>query len=223
MTITPDSTTIKQPINLLYGYRNVIVKVITKGQVANGYTLTNIQVTPNNVIVTSSDPQRLNELPGYVETMPLDLTGLQNYVESLLDLELPEGISVVNDQKVLVQVSVAPIESNLTLSLPIEMIGLKPGLEVVIAPLTVDVYLSGPVPILSTLKPSDLRVVVDLAGKDPGIYTIIPTVDFLPAGIKITSFMPAAIDVTITLAPTPTPTPTPDFTPTPTPTATPVP
>jgi len=223
VTITPDSTTIKQPINLLYGYRNVIVKVITKGQVANGYTLTNIQVTPNNVIVTSSDPQRLNELPGYVETMPLDLTGLQNYVESLLDLELPEGISVVNDQKVLVQVSVAPIESNLTLSLPIEMIGLKPGLEVVIAPLTVDVYLSGPVPILSTLKPSDLRVVVDLAGKDPGIYTIIPTVDFLPAGIKITSFMPAAIDVTITLAPTPTPTPTPDFTPTPTPTATPVP
>jgi YbbR domain-containing protein len=171
------------------------------------------------VIVFSSDPRLLNLLPGYVETESLDLTGLEDDIETLLELDLPPGISVVNDQRVVVQVSVAAIESNMILSLPVEVIGLSPGLEATLAPQNVDVIISGPVPVLDSLKPADIRIVVDLSGLDVGIYQISPEVDFLPPQVEIESILPTTLEVVISLAPTPTttPTPSPFITPTPPP------
>jgi YbbR domain-containing protein len=215
VTLIPDTISVEEPIELLGEYRNVIVKVVTIGQVANGYKLTNITVSPPNVIVFSSDPRLLNSLPGYVETMPLDLTGLEDDIETLLNLSLPEGISVVTEDRVVVQVSVAAIETNVLLSLPVEIVGLQPGFEAVVAPETVDVILSGPVPILNTLRPSDLRVVVDLSGLELGAYQLTPLVDFLPPQVKIESILPMTLEVVITFAATPTPSPTPTVTPSP--------
>ena len=218
ITLTPDSMVATQPIELLGGYRNVIVKVVTTGQVANGYKLTNIFVNPPNVIVFSSDPRLVDALPGYVETKPLDLANAEYDFERLVEIDLPKGISVVGDPKVLVQVSIAPIESSLTVSLHVEITGLTPGLLAEVAPTTVDVILSGPVPVLNTLKPSDLRVKVDLTGFGVGTHQIIPVVDLLPPRVQVVSILPATVEVVIVEAPTPTPTPTPVPTPTITPT-----
>ncbi len=216
VSVIPEALSIKQPIKLLGGYRNVIVRVVTIGQVANGYKITNIVVTPTNLVVFSSNPSLLNQLPGYVDTQPLDLNGAQDYLETPLGLNLPQGILAVNDQKVLVQVFIAPIESNLTVTLPVEVIGLKPGLAVQVAPTTVDIILSGPLPVLNTLKPSDFRVVVDLSGLDIGTHPVEPKVSILPPRVKLESILPATLEVTIVLAPTPTVTVTPIPQPTPT-------
>lgn len=218
VTITPETVKITQPINLLGGYRYVIVKPVTLGQVANGYKLTNIFVTPAGLVVFSSDPQLVNDLPGYVETKSLDLTGATDDFETLVELNLPANVSVIGDPKVLVQVSIAAIESSLAVSLPVEIIGLSPGLEAIIAPTTVDIILSGPVPVLNKLGPSDLRVKVDLTGFEAGTYQVIPVVDLLPEGVQKISMMPNTLEVVINMLPTPTPTPTPEVSPTPTPT-----
>ncbi len=227
VTLTPSTTTLSQEVTLLGGYRNVIVKVVTIGQVASGYKLTNISVSPPNVIVFSSDPELVNDLPGYIETTPLDMTGAVDDLESLVELNLPADISVVGDPKVVVQVSIAAIESSVSVSLPVEIIGLMPGMLVEVSPTTVDVILSGPVPVLSTLRPEDIRVRVDLAGYGAGVYQITPVVDFLPPQVQQVSMLPASVEVTIepepTATPTATSTPTPDYTPTPTPLVTPTP
>jgi YbbR domain-containing protein len=165
---------VTQPITLLGGYRYVIVRAVSTGQVASGYRLTNIFVSPVGVVVFSSDPELVNNLPGYVQTIPIDLTGKEDDFETLVDLDLPAGISVVGDPKALVQVSIAAIESSLAITLPVEMIGLAPGLESSSSPATVDVILSGPVPVLSTLGPADVRAVVDLSGYEVGTYQLIP-------------------------------------------------
>jgi len=222
LTLSPDTVTITQPITLLGGYRYVIVRPVSVGQVASGYRLTNIFVSPVGKIVFSSDPELVNNLPGYVETQPIDLTGKEDDFETLVELNLPAGISVVGDPKVLVQVSIAAIESSLAISLPVEVIGLEPGLEAIVAPTTIDVILSGPVPILNTLGPADVRVVVDLSGYDAGTYQLIPEVNILPEQIEKVSMLPATVEVTITVAPTPIQTPTPygSVTPLITPTAT---
>ena len=128
LTISPEAVTVTQPITLLGGYRYVIVRAVSTGQVDTGYRVTNIFVTPVGVVVFSSDPELVNNLPGYVETQPIDLTGKDDDFETLVDLNLPSGISVVGDSKVLVQVSIATIESSLAISLPVEVIGLAPGL-----------------------------------------------------------------------------------------------
>jgi YbbR domain-containing protein len=225
LTVTPEKVTITQPITLLGGYRYVIIRPVSVGQVASGYRLTNIFVSPVGKIVFSSDPELVNNLPGYVETQPIDLTGKEDDFETLVELNLPAGISVVGDPKVLVQVSIAAIESSLAISLPVEVIGLAPGLEAIVAPTTIDVILTGPVPVLNTLGPADVRVVVDLSGYDEGTYQVIPMVNILPEQVEKVSMLPATVEVTITVASTPVQTATPFGTVipsrTPTPTGTP--
>jgi YbbR domain-containing protein len=223
LTITPGSVLVTQPITLLGGYRYVIVRAVTEGQVATGYRVTNIYVSPIGVVVFSSDPELVNNLPGYVETQPIDLTGKDDDFETLVDLNLPTGITVVGDSKVLVQVSIAMVESSLAISLPVEIIGLSPGLAASVDPPIVNVILTGPVPVLNTLSPTDVRVVVDLTGYEVGTYQFTPQVNILPTGVSLSSILPASVSVTITIAPTPTQTLTPSGTITPTPQSTKVP
>ena len=150
----------------------------------------------------------MNDLPGYIETEPLDLTGADNDFEALVSLALPDGVSVVGDSKVLVQVSIAAIETSLAISFPVEVIGLTPGLSATVAPMTVDVILSGPVPILDDLEPGDVRVVIDLTGYEIGVYQLIPVVEILPEQVQRISMLPATVEVTIIELPILTITPT---------------
>jgi YbbR domain-containing protein len=221
LTVSPDSINISQPITLLGGYRYVIVRAISQGQVSNGYRVTNIYVNPVGVVVFSSDPTLVDNLPGYVETQPIDLAGKTDDFETLVDLNLPSGVTVVGDPKVLVQVSIAAIDSSLAISLPVEVIGLAPGLLATSDPPIVNVILAGPVPILNTLGQADVRVVVDLNGYNVGSYQISPTVTILPDQLQLVSMLPATVEIAITAAPTPSHTPS--VSPTPVRTATPTP
>ncbi len=221
LSVTPSTVTITQPITLLGGYRYVIVRAVSQGQVENGYRVTNIFVSPVGVVVFSSDPTLVDNLPGYVETQPIDLTGKTDDFETLMDLNLPSGVTVVGDPKVLVQVSIAAIESSMSLSLQVEMIGLAPGLAATANPPIVNVILSGPVPILNNLGPTDVRVVADLSGYKLGIYQITPAVTILPDQVQEVSMLPSTVEITIIVAPTPSRTPSISATPTRTATPTP--
>lgn len=205
----PDRVTVIQPITLKGGYRNMVIKVVTTGQVADGYRQTHITVTPPNVMLFAADPTLLDQLPGYVETETLDISGATDDIETVLALNLPEGISVIGDDHVLIMVGVATIEGSITLSQDVEIIGLLPGLEAQVAPAQVDIIIAGPIPELENLTPGDVRVVIDLSGLEPGIYQLQPTVEILPDGIYLQSISPETVEVTIQVPPTPTDTPTP--------------
>ena len=213
--LTPDKVTVIQPITLKGGYRNMVIKVVTTGQVADGYRQTHITVTPPNVMLFAADPALLDLLPGYVETEVLDITGATDDIETALTLNLPEGISVIGDDRVLVMVGVAAIEGSVTLSQEVEVIGLLPSFEAQIAPAQVDIIIAGPIPDLENLIPGDIRVVVDLTGLEPGIFQLQPIVDILPDGIYLQSISPESVEVTIQAIPTPTGSPDTETTPTP--------
>ncbi len=228
LKFSPTVVNIRQIVNRPGTFREVIVRVIYTGAPADGYRLTSITPSPQIITVFASDPQLINAMPGFVETEAIDLTGATDDIEQRLRLNLPEGVYVDGEQSVLVLVGIAAIESSITLNLTFEAIGLPPGLQAILAPATVEVILSGPLPILLGLQPLDIRVVIDLAGLEPGTYTLTPRIEIIPIGLTVDSILPSAIDVTLILAPTPTPTPpgtpgTPSPTPSPTPTSTPTP
>ncbi|HEX9012593.1 MAG TPA: CdaR family protein, partial [Anaerolineaceae bacterium] len=163
VTLSPDRVTIQIPITQRFGFRTVSVKVVVTGQVASGYRVTNISVFPLAVTVSSSDPQLVNDLPGYVETTPVDLDGIKNALDVQVGLNLPTGIRVEGDQSVLVQVGIAAIESNLTLkNLTIQASNVYPGLAAQFSPETLDLILSGPLPELDALSTDDIKITVDL-------------------------------------------------------------
>lgn len=215
VTLTPTSVLVNMPVNLLGGYRNVVVKVLTTGQVADGYWLTNVSVSPPNVTVFSSNPQLVNALPGFVETNPLDLTDLNDDVDIRATLNLPEGVTLAGEESVLVRLSIAALEGSLPISLPIEIVGLPPELEAIVSPEVVDLLLTGPLIILNNVKPAEIRVSINLSGLDLGSYQVVPVVDLLPNEIQVASILPENVEVTIQVASTPTPTATPSTTPQP--------
>ncbi|TLN28544.1 hypothetical protein FDZ74_00425 [bacterium] len=206
LTLTPDRVTVTLPINQKGGYRNVVVKVVTSGEVANGYRLTNISVFPAAVTVFSSDPTAIANLPGYVETMPLDLSNVKDDLDISVTLNLPEGVSVVGDQTVLVRVGIAAIQSSLPLSnQKINVIGLAPNLAATLSPQTIDLILSGPLPMLDALTEADVTISLDATGLARGTYQLEPKIEISIADVKVESVLPGTIEVTITNAPTPTP------------------
>ncbi len=209
VSLDPDRVSVLQPITLKGGYRNMVVKVVTIGQVADGYRQTHITVTPPNIMLFSADPALLDQLPGYIETETLDITDAADDIETVLALNLPEGISVIGDDHVLVMVGVATIEGSVKISRDVEIIGILPGLEAQVSPAQVDIIIAGPIPDLENMTPVDVRVVIDLAGLEPGTYQLQPIVEILPESIYLQSISPETVEVIIQELPTPTAVPTP--------------
>jgi YbbR domain-containing protein len=212
--LNPAQVLVKVPISQQGGYRDLAVKVVVNGQVASGYRLANISVFPPVVTVYSNDPALVNSLPGVLETQPLDLEDANDELTTRLAINLPEGVSLVGDQTVLVRVNVSPIQSSLTLSnKAIEIDGLPEGWYVQVAPENVDVILSGPLPLLDTLSPQEVRVVIDVTDLEVGTHQLTPKVDILVSNVNVESILPGTVEVVLSRTPIQTPVPTPTATP----------
>jgi YbbR domain-containing protein len=205
VTIEPDQANVQVSISQRGGFREVAVRVVVEGSVEAGYYLTNVSVTPPIVTVFSSDPSLVESLPGFVETVPLQLTGAKQDIERRLGLNLPQGVSLVGDQDVLVQVSVAAIQESRTITLSVEAQGLGPSLYAQPSPDTIGVIVTGPLTTLETLGPDTLRAVLDLLDLGPGTHQVSPKVIGLPSDVTVQTILPSTIEVVISTSPIPTP------------------
>ena len=210
LTITPENARVTVPVVQQGGFRDVAVKVVVQGQQAAGYRVENIAVFPPVVTVFSSDPELVNNLPGIVETQPLDLQDAEEGITTRLGLVLPENVTLVGAQTVEVTVGISPIQTSITLlNQPINVIGLAKGLSIQPFPETVDVIVSGPLPLLDALTPQDVIVTVDVTDLGLGTYQITPTVDILVDNVLVESILPGTIEVVLGPPVTPTITPFP--------------
>lgn len=205
VNISPRSVTVTSPISLQESFKNVAVRVVRTGQLAPGFRLTNIQVSPQVVTVYSEDPELVNRLPGYVETEPINLSGLSDDVEMRVALNLPEGVELVERESVLVQFSIAAIEDSITVSIPVEVLGLSPDLQARISPAEIDVIVIGPLPVLDGLNDESFRAVVDLRDLGVGTYQLTPEIDLVPDQVRVLSITPDIVEVLVEPAAAPTP------------------
>jgi len=196
VTITPATVNVKMAITQRGGYRNVPVKVVTSGQIESGYRLTDITSSPILVTVFSTDTALIDQLPGFVETIPLNLDGANEDTVVSLPLDLPGGVTVVGESTIRVSVSIAPIQGSLTLNdLPVETIGIPDGLIASLSPAEVDIILSGPLPTLDELIPGNIRVFLDLTDFEAGTYQLEPAVEINVANVLVQSLLPSTIEI----------------------------
>ena len=207
VTLTPDVVNVRIPIELSSYYSRLPVKVVLEGQIAPGHRVTDISVEPPEVTVFGS-PDVLEALPGYIEA-PVDVEGAQANVIVRPALNVPPNVAVVSEQQVEVRVFIEAIQSSLTMEITPELQGLRPGLTATVSLETVEVILSGPLPLLETLEAGDVRVVLDLFDLSRGTHQLEPQI-VVPEGLTAQSIIPATVQVEIFTAPTPTPTLTED-------------
>src|SRR5690606_1408740 len=112
------------------GYRDLIVSANVQGEPAPGYWVSSI--TPEPRLVTAvGQPEVISALNGIVTTEPIDVSGLgEGSFAQATRLELPDGVSALNEGFVQVQIQIEPQTSSKRVSLRPVITGLDAGLAV---------------------------------------------------------------------------------------------
>jgi YbbR domain-containing protein len=195
LTIEPSTVTVSIPVEQRVGYKDAAVKALITGNPASGYWVSDISVEPATVTLVGA-PEALNQLGGFVETEALDVSGAQESISERLRLKLPEGVSVLNANDVLVRVAIEPVLSGLTVQRQVN-ISDSCNLASEVSPQSVQVILSGPLPILQTLQRTDVQIIVDAPRCEAGTYQAVLRAENVPDKIRVESIVPATAEIIV--------------------------
>ena len=180
---------VQQDFNLVF-----IVNPTVSGNVAAGYRVLAVQANP--AFVSIAGPLDVLQSISALTTEPVAVDGAQSDVTRSVRLRLPAGARVVNsnEEEVVVSVRVAPAQGQSVFTIAVRMTGLKEGLIATLSPKVINVTVSGLMPVLQALDPASIVARVDMAGLEPGVHTVAPTVD-LPDGVTLVGTDPLEITV----------------------------
>ena len=194
--VEPAVVRVVVPVEQRDGRKEVAVRPNLIGQPANGYRLSSVRVDPSTVVLIG-DNETLTRVPGFIETTEVALEGATADIEARLDLVLPDNVQVSEQQDVIITASIVPLEGGRTLKQEPVTQNLGANLDAEIALKTVEVILRGPVPLLESMEPDDMFVILDLADLLPGVHNVEPSV-VLPNGIEAEGVLPETVEVVIT-------------------------
>jgi len=204
VTLSPPTVIVKVLVEQRVGFKDVSIKTVLRGNVASGYWISNIIVIPSSATVIGN-ADALAKISGFVETAPLDVSNATVDIATNAALNLPEGVSILNNQTISIRVSVTPILGGQTVRRQVKVQNLRAGLTATISPEQVDLILAGPLPSLQNLSADAASVVIDAANLGPGVYPLKPRVLGANDPLKVQSIVPDTIQLSITEG-TPTPT-----------------
>ncbi len=199
--VSPAEARIIVPVEEWPGRKEVAVRVNLEGQPAPGYRLSTVRVNPSTVVLLGN-ADILAAVPGFVETEPVALADATSEIQRRLQLRVPEGVTVLEGRTVDVTATITPIEGGATIRQEPVIQGLGAGLEATVAIDTLDVILSGPLPLLESLGADDVFVILDLTGLLPGNHTVTPRV-VAPTEIQAEGVIPERVEVVIAVESTP--------------------
>jgi YbbR domain-containing protein len=199
------------PVTVEVQRRGKSISVIPNitGVPAEGYTIQVRRALPDTIVVDGPEEALADLL--FVNTEAVDVTDATRSISTTVGIaDLPEGVTIIDPPNGQIEVRVA-IEDTSTSSqtltgLPIAVLGLEPGLTAEIEPTSISIQVSAPLDILQIMTPSDITVLVDLTGLEPGTHVIVPEVT-LPSGATWASGDPNAARIIVVISEDPNATP----------------
>jgi YbbR domain-containing protein len=160
--------------------RDVPVRLVTTGAVADGYQVASKTVNPHAVRIRGRS--KVLAHIEQVETEAVDLTGATTDLSRIAPLVLPEGATRVDPSEVAVDLTVSEVIANKEfLAVPIQVH--NSGYPSIVLPGHVNLKVRGPVLTLARINLAD-TVSIDADGMMPGSYTV-PVQLTLPEGIEL--------------------------------------
>ncbi len=202
ISISPSSIIVKITLEQRVGFKDVSIRTVLRGAVASGYWISNIVANPSTVTIVGN-ADSLARISGFIETAPIDVNNAKSDVGIRAELNVPEGVSVLNNDAVDVRISVTPILGGQTIRRKVVVQNLRLGLVGMVSPEQVDVIMSGPLPNLQNLPAETATVVVDAVNLGPGVYPLKPRVVGTNDPLRVQGLVPDTIQLTITDSPTP--------------------
>ncbi|MFD3162580.1 CdaR family protein [Herpetosiphon sp. NSE202] len=200
VTVSPELADIEVRILSSSGIKRVPIIYTTLNGPPAGYRA-DVVLEPAFVTLIGS-AQRLTEVE-FVETQPLNLPNATQSYTATIKLRFPIGVTPRDAQaadSTIATVRFVPINTEIVLTLPLVPRNLAGGLELSYQPRQVEVTLRGNAQNLQNL--TDLALVLDLAGRTAGSYSIQPSLN-LPSGVTLAKPL-SVIQVTISTISIPT-------------------
>lgn len=162
--------------------RRARVAVSLAGTLPGGQLLSSVpEAAPAWVMVTG--PKSVVERMDKVFTKPIDLARVKDSVERDVDLDLDDMVVTSEPRKVRVGLFVSVRDKRVLANIPPTVLVDEANLVAEVIPKTVSLTLEGPKALLDQLSSRDVSVLVDLSGKPPGRYLLVPEV-IVPNGIE---------------------------------------
>jgi YbbR domain-containing protein len=198
VTLDPNVVPVSVSVKPLPNVKEMSVTITQLGQPAEGYHVTDVRIAPP-VVRVLGPVFILQDLPGFLTTVPISIEGSTNDIVETLPLELPAGVSMFDPKEPAVQVTIGidPFFDSVSVTRTLTYQGLRPGLMPIASPDEVEVILSGPRPRLSALLPEDVRVVLDLSDMRLGDEAQLEPVVIAPGEVSVDSVIPSTVRVQI--------------------------
>lgn len=192
---------VKADVFIFSGSNNKAVGIKPKitGVPLAGYWVSGVSTIPSTIII-NSDSTDLSPIES-IETSIYDITGLKKNKEAAVSLVFSAGVSSVeNIKEVKILIELSSIEMTRELLGSVGFKNTPEGRRAVrINSENIRVVISGPLSLTRTVTSSDVKIEIDLAGKELGDYRIELKVENIktPEGIGVVSFLPNVVEVTI--------------------------
>ena len=183
----------------VYRAKKVPIKLQTENQLPDNYQVTNINVNPSTIEIKGKKEAIVGITS--IKTKPIDINSLIGNKNAVVDLEIPENVSLVDpNQKVTVSLN---IEESKTKTLDftlhdVEIRNLDQGLSIDEEDLnkSFEITIRGSSDKVDLINKEDLYVELDLTGLDEGSHNVIPSIRE-EEGITIISIVPENFNITL--------------------------
>lgn len=176
---------------------NVEAAIIGQDNLAPGYEITGISCDPATVDIVG-EAWALAGVTS-IDLVPYSVSNASSDVVVPLDYAPPDGVTVLNQGKAQVTVTIREkTRSEVFKGVNIEIRNLSGGLSAQLAQYEVDVTVLAGISKMSGLHASDIVAYVDLNGYDAGSHTLPVQFEF-PAGFAEENFSSSAATITVTI------------------------
>ncbi len=208
VTVEPKQTQVSLAVTRKRNARDVGIRAITTGAPPEGYWLSGLSVEPS-VVTIQGDTAVLNEIGSYVDTLPVDISQAAGQLTVDVPLAIPAEVEVITTEgepvkTVTVIAQVTTRRGDLSLTRKVELFNAAEGITVTVQPKTIDLLLSGPLPVLQDIEahPDLVQVSINAAGLTEAQETEIEPEITAPDGLKV-QLAPATVTVTVVTPPEP--------------------
>jgi len=194
--ITPESGEISVEIDKGASFRNLGLKAAFAGELPGGFWIQEVIFEPQ-VMMVSGTQRKLDQL-SYLFTTPINLNGKTKSFKTQVAANLPNGVKVVGENLVLVNVIVQSSEGTRQISIIPAYINVTEGFGVTnINPSSIKVMVAGNPEILKGLSRSQVKLNLDLQGALSGanFVDISKGMFEVSEGLSVVSFEPNRVEV----------------------------
>ena len=157
--------------------------------------VTGISTDPATVTLQGQGPV-LRDVTA-VPTAAIDLRRATGNVRQQVGLQIPAG-ATSSVSRVTVSVTLGGGSLSTTFrGVPVQVVGLRPGVKPHVVPSSIDVQIEGPTAVVARLTAQSIHVVVDTRGRGAGRYQFTPQAQ-LPAGVRVLNLHPTQVLVILT-------------------------